>query len=116
MKINKILLYLLVFPIIFSSCASSTVIDSIPSKANLYINGKLVGQTPYKHRDTKIVGSSNTVMIEKKGYRTYQTSFAKNEKIAVGPLIGGMFLLFPYLWIMKYEDGRVYQMRPVAKE
>lgn len=116
MKINKILIYILVFPIIFSSCASSTVIDSIPSNANLYINGKLVGQTPYKHKDTKIVGSSNTVRIEKEDYRTYKTSFAKNEKMAIGPLIGGIFLFLPYLWIMKYEDGRVYELRPVANE
>lgn len=116
MKVKKILLYILIFPFIFSSCASSTVIGSIPSDANLYINGKLVGQTPYKHRDTKIVGSSNTVRIEKDGYRTYKTSFAKNEKIAVGPLIGGTFLLIPYLWIMKYEDGRVYELRPEGKE
>jgi len=115
MKTNRIILYILVFPIILSSCASSTIIDSIPSNANLYVNGKLVGNTPYKHKDTKIVGSSNTVRLEKEGYRTYTTSFAKNEKIAIGPLFGGMFLLIPYLWIMKYEDGRVYELRPESK-
>lgn len=96
----------------FSSCASSTVINSIPSNADLYINGTFVGQTPYKHKDTKIVGSENIVRIEKKGYRTFRTSFAKNEEIAIGPLIGGFFLLVPYLWVMKYEEGRIYDLRP----
>ena len=28
-------------------------------------------------------------------------------------LIGGIFLLVPFLWIMKYEKGRIYDLRPV---
>ncbi len=111
-NITKLLAILLAQSILMSSCASATIINSIPSNANLYINGEYVGQTPYKHRDTKIVGSTNTIRLEKENYETYKSSFSKDEKIAIGPLIGGIFLLVPYLWIMKYEDGHLYELIP----
>lgn len=95
-----------------TSCASSTMITTVPGDAKVYINGEYVGQTPYKHKDSKIVGSSNTVRVEKEGYETYNDTFSKDEKVAVGPLIGGIFLLVPFLWIMKYEKGRIYDLRP----
>ena len=98
--------------LLFSSCASSTIIDSSPSNAKIYVNGENVGTTPYKHRDTKIVGSTNQIRIEKEGFKTYKTTFSKNEEIAVGPLIGGLFVLVPYLWIMKYKQARVYDLTP----
>ena len=105
----------MIFLILFSSCASSTIIDSSPSNATIYLNGEKVGQTPYRHRDTKIVGSTNDVRVEKVGYKTYNTTFSKNEEIAVGPLIGGIFVLIPYLWIMKYKKARVYELIPEKK-
>lgn len=99
-----------------TSCASSTMITTVPGNAKIYINGEYVGQTPYKHKDSKIVGSSNTIRVEKEGYETYNDTFSKDEKVAVGPLIGGIFLLVPFLWIMKYEKGRIYDLRPVETE
>lgn len=101
--------------ILFASCASSTMITTVPGDAKIYINGEYVGQTPYKHKDSKIVGSSNTIRVEKEGYETYNDTFSKDEKVAVGPLIGGIFLLVPFLWIMKYEKGRIYDLRPVEE-
>lgn len=99
-----------------TSCASSTMITTVPGNAKIYINGEYVGQTPYKHKDSKIVGSSNTIRVEKEGYETYNDTFSKDEKVAVGPLIGGIFLLVPFLWVMKYEKGRIYDLRPVETE
>jgi hypothetical protein len=114
MKKRFIKLYLITLSllILFTSCASTTIIDSIPSDANLYINGEYVGKTPYKHRDTKIVGSVNTVRLEKEKFEVYKSSFAKDEQLAIGPLIGGIFFLFPYLWIMKYKKGHLYELNP----
>lgn len=79
---------------LLTSCSSSTIINSVPSEADLFINGEYVGKTPYKHKDTKIVGSVNEVRIEKEGFQVFHTSFAKDEKIAVGPVIGGIFFCF----------------------
>ncbi|TQI70010.1 PEGA domain-containing protein [Gramella sp. Hel_I_59] len=115
MRCKNLIVYNLIVVFLFSSCASTTLIDSSPSNAKIYINGENVGTTPYKHRDTKIVGSTNQVRIEKQGFQTYNTTFSKNEEIAVGPLIGGLFVLVPYLWIMKYKKARVYDLRPVSK-
>ena len=115
MKFKNLITYNLITVLLFSSCVSATLIDSSPSNAKIYINGENVGITPYKHRDTKIVGSTNQVRIEKQGFQTYNTTFSKNEEIAVGPLIGGMFVLVPYLWIMKYKSARVYELKPESK-
>ncbi|AVR45196.1 PEGA domain-containing protein [Christiangramia fulva] len=112
MKLKNLFTLIVGILLLFSSCASSTIIDSYPSNATIYINGEKVGKTPYKHRDTKIVGSTNEVRIEKTGFKTYKSSFSKNEEIAVGPLIGGVFVLVPYLWIMKYKKARVYDLIP----
>ena len=108
--------FVLALLILFTSCASSTIITTVPGDAKVYINGEYVGQTPYKHKDSKIVGSSNTIRVEKEGYETYNDTFSKDEKLAVGPLIGGVFLLVPFLWIMKYEKGRIYDLSPIEKE
>lgn len=115
MKLKNLIPLALTSTLLFPSCASTTMIDSYPSNAKIYMNGENVGTTPYKHRDTKIVGSSNQVRIEKEGYKTYNTTFSKNEEIAVGPLIGGVFVLVPYLWIMKYKKARLYDLTPKSE-
>lgn len=113
---NKILQFIsliLSLTILVSSCSSTTLISSIPSDSKLYINGELVGKTPFKYRDSKIVGSSNTVRIESKGYETYNTTFSKDEEVNVGAMIGGFFFLIPFLWIMKYKKSRLYELNPI---
>lgn len=102
--------------ILFSSCASTTMIQSTPKGAKLYLNGESVGTTPYSHRDTKIVGSTNTVRLEKEGYETFNTSFSRNEEADVGAIIGGIFFLFPFLWTMKYKPTHTYEMVPLSGE
>lgn len=115
MKLNiiKTKIIALTIATLFTSCASTTIISTIPSDAKLYVNGEFVGNTPYKYRDTKIVGSVNTVRIEKENFAIYKTSFAKDERLAIGPLIGGMFFLVPYLWIMKYNKAHLYELNPI---
>lgn len=100
--------------ILLESCASSTIIQSNPAGAKLYLNESLVGTTPYKHTDTKIVGSSTYVRLEKEGYRPLSTSFSRNEQADVGAIIGGVFLLFPFLWTMKYDPSRTYELVPLS--
>ena len=100
--------------ILLESCASSTVIQSNPAGAKLYLNESLVGTTPYKHTDTKIVGSSTYVRLEKEGYKPLTTSFSRNEQADVGAIIGGLFLLFPFLWTMKYDPSRTYELVPLS--
>jgi len=112
-KLYKILSVVLALMILFSSCASSTMIQSVPPQAKLYIDGEPVGTTPYQHRDTKIVGSTTTVRLEKEGYQPYYTSFSRDEEVDVGAIIGGVFFWFPFLWTMKYKPTHTYEMIPI---
>ena len=59
MKLKYLYIPILSASLLFSSCASSTIIDSSPSNATIFVNGEKVGKTPYEHKDTKIVGSTN---------------------------------------------------------
>lgn len=102
---------LLAASILFSSCASTTMIRSNPSGAKVYLNGEPVGTTPYPHRDTKIVGSTTNVRLEKEGYAPFETAFSRNEEVDVGAIIGGVFLLFPFLWTMKYKPTHTYDLQ-----
>ena len=96
--------------ILFASCASSTLIQSYPTGAKVYIDGQAVGVTPYWHTDTKIVGSVTDVNLVKEGYEPLNTSFMRNERVDVGAIIGGLFLWVPYLWTMQYNPTHNYEM------
>lgn len=96
-----------------AACASTTVINSDPSGATLYLNGEKVGVTPYTHTDSKIVGSTNTVMLKKEGYQDLATAFSRNEEVSVGAVIGGVLVLVPFLWVMEYKPTHTYEMVPM---
>lgn len=102
------------FLILFSSCSSYTIIQSKPGQAKLYLNDEHVGTTPYRHSDTKIVGSSTSVRIEKEGYETLQTYFSRDEEADVGAIVAGVFFLFPFLWTMKYKPVHNYELTPLS--
>ena len=98
--------------ILLTSCASTTMIQSNPSGAKVYLNGEPVGSTPYTHRDMKIVGSTTTVKLEKDGYEPLNSSFSKDEEADIGAIIGGCFVLVPFLWTMKYKPTHTYELIP----
>ena len=96
----------------FAGCASSTLIQSQPPGARVYVNGIVMGNTPYTMTDTKIVGSTTAVRLEYPGYQTLDASITRNEELDGLALVGGIFLLVPFLWIMKYQPAHVYQLQP----
>ena len=99
--------------VLLSGCASTTLIQSTPEGAKVYLDGESVGITPYSHTDTKIVGSTTSVKLEKEGYEPFYTYFSRNEQADVGAIIGGVFVWVPFLWIMKYKPTHTYEMSPV---
>ena len=111
--IKKMSMVLAIF-LFLMSCSSTTIIQSNPSGAKVYLNGEVVGNTPYTHSDTKIVGSTTYVKLEKEGYNPLNTTFSRNEEADVGAIIGGVFLLFPFLWTMKYKPFRTYELTPLS--
>ncbi|MBN2699450.1 MAG: PEGA domain-containing protein [Bacteroidales bacterium] len=111
--ISKLIALVLAVAILVTGCTSTTIIQSIPSDARLYLNGEPVGTTPYTHSDTRIVGSTTTVELRKEGYESLYTSFSRDEEVDVGAIIGGVFFLFPFLWTMKYKPMHTYELVPM---
>lgn len=99
--------------VLFAGCASSTMINSVPSGAKVYINGESVGTTPYLYTDTKVLGSVVNVDLVKDGYETLYTSFTRTEQVNAGAIVGGFFLLFPFLWTMEYKPTHNYELIPL---
>ncbi len=107
----KAIALLLAMSVLFASCASTTIIQSDPSGAKLYLNGEAVGETPYMHTDTKIIGSTNTVRLTMDGYEDFIGSFSRDEEVDIGAVVGGIFFLFPFLWTMKYKPFHTYELQ-----
>ncbi len=108
--------FFLALTILFASCSSTTMIQSSPSKAKVYLDGAFVGETPYLHRDSKIVGSSMVVKIEKEGFTPLVTTITKDEEVNVGAIIGGLFVVVPFLWTMQYQSAHNYILKPTTIE
>ena len=102
--------------VLLAGCVSSTMIETIPNGASLYLNGESVGKTPYLHRDTKIVGSSTDVRIEMEGYKSFRTTLQRNEEADAGAIVAGVFTLIPFLWTMKYKPAHTYELTPLYFE
>ncbi|SRR5690554_5354640 len=105
---------LMAVAVLFASCSSSTLIQSDPSGAKVYMNGEYKGTTPYSYSDTKIVGSTTEIRLEKEGFEPLYTFLSRDESADVGAIIGGLFFLFPFLWTMKYNPTHTYELRPLA--
>ncbi|WP_418801987.1 PEGA domain-containing protein [Porphyromonas sp.] len=97
-----------------SSCASTTIINSNPQGAKVYMNQSFVGTTPYTHTDTKIVGSTTSVKLTKEGYEDFNTVLSRNEQVDAGAIVGGVFALIPFLWAMGYNPVHTYELTPVG--
>ena len=111
----KLISIVLAGSILLTSCASTTLIQSKPRGAKAYIDGEPVGTSPYTYRDTKIIGSTTMVKLEKDGYETFNTSFSRNEEVDIGAIIGGFLVLVPFLWTMKYKPTHTYELHPISE-
>ncbi len=98
-------------------CASSTMIRSTDPDAKIYIDGEYRGVGQVQHTDTKIVGASTSVKIEKPGCEPQSFVLNRSEEFQVGACIGGVLVLVPFLWIMGYksEHNYEYACRATAK-
>lgn len=112
-KFSRISAVFMAAVVLFAGCASSTMINSVPSGAKVYINGESVGTTPYLYTDTKVLGSVVNVDLVKDGYETLYTSFTRTEQVNAGAIVGGFFLLFPFLWTMEYKPTHNYELIPL---
>jgi hypothetical protein len=98
----------------FAGCTSSTIIQSQPSGAKVFIDGMSAGTTPYTMSDSKIVGSSSQIRLEYPGYQPLNTVISRNEEFDALACLGGVFVLVPFLWIMKYKPVHQYELAPAG--
>lgn len=114
-KYSGFCLAIIVFAtLLFSSCVSTTRIESIPPGADVYLNNEHVGTTPYDMSDSKIVLSTTYVRLEMDGYETLQTEICRDEDLDGGAIIGGLFFTPAFLWAMKYYPVHTYELYPLA--
>lgn len=99
--------------ITLASCASTTVINSVPQGAAVYIDHARVGTTPYTYSDTKIVGSVTPITLKLNGYEDLHVMLARNERVDAGAIVGGIFFWIPFLWTMQYNPTHTYELVPV---
>lgn len=99
--------------VLLASCASTTLIKSIPPRAVVYINSERSGETPYTYSDKKIAGTPTNITLKKEGYNDFNVTLVRNEKVAGGAIIGGYLFVVPFLWIMKYKPTHTYELVPL---
>jgi len=96
---------------LLTACASETVLRTNVPGAKVFIDGSYVGTTPYTLRDTKIVGSTTSLRFESPGFAPTTVELHRDEQLSVGALIGGLFLLVPFLWIMGYKGEHTFDLQ-----
>ena len=98
----------------FAGCASSTVLQSQPPGARVFLNGVPVGTTPYTMTDTNITGTATQVRLEYPGFDPFNAMIVRSEELDPLALITGVFLLVPLLWIMGYQPAHMFVMQPLG--
>ncbi len=86
-----------------AACASATTIRSSPSGAKVFLNGEYVGETPLVHEDMDIAGTNKKVVLKHDGYRD-QVGTIRKEELKIMPLVVGLFIVVPLLWVTGYPD------------
>lgn len=108
-KISRLLICLFLLIFCFMGCASKTIIKSRPSGAEVYIDNVRKGVTPLHYSDTAIAGATKTLKLKKEGYKTFEGVIRKSD-FQVGPCIGGVLVLFPFIWILGYPDEHEFEL------
>ena len=91
-------------------CSSTTMITSNPPGARLYIDDIYKCETPCSYTDSAPMGTAKTVLLKKEGFQETRAKIRK-EELDIGPLIGGIFFIFPYVWMMKYPSDYTFEMQ-----
>ncbi len=108
---KKIFSYVAVFAMIANlfGCSSSTMVSVNDPEAKIYVDGEFKGKGNITHTDTKIVGSTTNVTVKKDGCEPMNYSFSRSEELDVGACAGGVFVMFPFLWVMKYKPVHTFE-------
>ena len=97
---RKLVLILVIVSFLFSGCVSATNVTfyTDPEGADVYVDGKLVGESPTRKRMSNAVWANPRVRVEAEGYKPRSTRVDKEVKAA--NLALGLLLWWPaLLWV-----------------
>ncbi len=107
---SKLICLILIIGILASGCASSTVLQTTPTNASVYVKGEKLGATPYTYSDRKIAGASTLITFKKEGYEDYNTTLRRTERWNAAALITGIFFVYPLFWVLGYDQEHSYDL------
>ncbi len=113
-KMSRMLICLFLLIFFLMGCASKTIIKSRPEGAEVYIDNVRKGVTPLEYSDTAIAGSTKSLRLKKEGYRTFDSVIRKSE-FQVGPCIGGVLVLFPFIWVLGYPAEHEFELEKLPE-
>jgi len=96
-----------------AGCASTTVIQSSPTGAKVYLDGQPLGITPYTYSDKKIIGTTHLFKLEKDGFAPLYGNFSRNARWNKAAVVVGCISIVPLLWAKDYPIDSTYDLRPI---
>lgn len=108
-KSYRIFIYFFTSIFLLVGCASTTNIKSRPDGADVYVDNIKIGLTPLSYSDTAIAGTTKALKLKKDGFVPLETVIRKSE-FQIGPCIGGLFVLFPFIWILGYPENYDFEL------
>jgi hypothetical protein len=91
-----------------TACSSGTSIRVSDPDARIYVNGEYVGTGHGYYSDRKPAFTKQTVTVRKDGCADERYSFRRNERPALGAIVGAYYLAVPALWFTRYKDHHKY--------
>jgi hypothetical protein len=92
--------------LVTQGCASRT---RISTEVNATIfdsqSGRAIGTGVADYQDRKPFWGSTSFRIEKEGCKTKELTIYRNDDISPGMVIGGFFLIFPWVWMGDYQPS-----------
>ncbi len=89
--------------------SSTTLIKTSSKSTKIYVNGEYLGQGSASYTDSKIIYSSNTITLRKKGCKAEKHTFRRNEEANIASIIF-VFFVIPVFWVMDYKPERYYEV------
>lgn len=90
------------------ACSSGTSIRVSDPDARIYVNGEYIGTGWGYYHDRKPAFTKQKVTLRKAGCEAERHSFRRNERPALGAIVGAYYLAVPALWLTKYKDRHTY--------
>jgi hypothetical protein len=91
------------------ACTSGTAIGVSDPDTRIYVNGEYIGTGRGYYSDRKPAFTQQKVTLRREGCADERYSFRRNERPAVGAIIGAYYLVVPALWFTRYKDHHKYE-------